>query len=139
MINKISNMQLTQSRNKTVQNKPQASFGMSIKIDNKRIKLTTPKSFFKIIKTFYQTKKEINAVTKEVEITIAQPNKSNIYLLALPKKINETKYNLAMSDFDNENATAEYMKEINLKDLTPKILYEKAMEAYKGAKSRFFL
>ncbi len=71
-------------------------------------------------------------------MTIGSVNKSEIYLLGIPEKYNE-KTNLAMSDFDNEDSTLDYLKYIKIKELTPEVLYNNAIEVFKATKRRFFV
>lgn len=139
MINKISNVQFAQNKNLKTQNKHKPAFGMSIEIDYKHMRRGSIKSIFKTIKTFLKAKNRINIETKEVEINIGQAHKSEIYLLGIPKKFNETKYNLGMSDFDNQDATPDFLKSIKMNELTPEKLYDTAIEVYKATKSRFFI
>lgn len=139
MINKISALQPTYSQQKCKPNKKEVSFGMSIALDYKHMNGGSIKSIFKTVRTFLKARKRINAETKGVEITIGKANKSEIYLLGIPEKYNETKYNLAMSDFDNKDSTKDYFKYIKIKELTPEVLYNNAIEVFKATKSRFFV
>lgn len=111
---------------------------MSINLDYKHMTGGSIKSIFKTVRTFLKAKKRINAKTKGVEVTIGQANKSEIYLLAIPQRFNETKFNLSQSDFDSE-LPVDYIKTIDLKNLTPKALYKKSLEVSKACKSRFFV